>query len=191
MPPAVLAETAFDAFAHAVEGSVSGSATEAGRARGRRAVELIAAHLPGVLRGEGSPAAQEALCLASVLGGLNVGTASTCLPHRLQQAMGSLPGLNISHGRGLAVVYPSRLRHTEAYAPDEFAALAGLLGGDDIHTAVERLLASSGLSARLRDRGVDRDGLDVLVGGVSGNLANDPASAASTAYLRELFAESL
>ncbi|MFD7164780.1 iron-containing alcohol dehydrogenase [Streptomyces violascens] len=190
VPPAVLTETAFDAFAHAVEGSVSQGATEASRALAREAVSLIADHLPLVLRGADSPAAREALCRAAVIGGVNVATAGTCLPHRLQQAMGSLPGLGISHGRGLALVYPSWLRHTAPLAEDTFATIAALLGGETVHGAVDRLLTSAGLHSRLRDWGVARGDIDVLVRGVSGNLGNDPAPHVDMEYLRMLYAES-
>ncbi|WP_217254050.1 iron-containing alcohol dehydrogenase [Streptomyces sp. AC602_WCS936] len=190
LPRGVLAETAFDAFAHAVEGCVSRQATAASRDRAHQAVELITESLPPLLKGEDSPAAREALSRAAVLGGLNVATASTCLPHRLQQAMGSLRGLGISHGRGLAVIYPSWLRHTEPLAAEEFAAVAERLGGGTIHEATQRLLESAGLGSRLRDWGVDKQDLDALVQGVSGNLANDPAPDIDAAYLHALYAES-
>ncbi|MEV7616341.1 iron-containing alcohol dehydrogenase [Streptomyces sp. NPDC089799] len=204
LPRGVLAETAFDAFAHAVEGSVARQATAASRDRAREAVVLIADALPPLLRGEDSPAAREALARAAVLGGVNVATAGTCLPHRLQQAMGSLPGLDVSHGRGLALLYPGWLRHTEerltggrhaggplaaAPAAEEFAVLAELLGSDTVHEAAERLIASAGLGSRLRDRGVDAQDIDTLVRGVSGNLANDPVPDADADYLHTLYAE--
>lgn len=192
VPPSVLAETAFDAFAHAVEGSVAALATTAGRALAHRAIRLITAHLPAALSGDRDPAHRSALALAALLGGVSVATASTCLPHRLQQAMGSLPDLDISHGRGLAVVYPGWLRHTERLAPGPFGELAGALDADSVQAGVERLRESAGLTARLRDWGVTEAHLDTLVAGVSGNLGNDPAGAtADDDYLRTLFAEAL
>ncbi|WP_030896038.1 iron-containing alcohol dehydrogenase [Streptomyces sp. NRRL S-474] len=189
VPRAIMAETVFDSFAHAVEGCVAARADEASRSRAHQAIELIAAHLPAVLKGEDSPESREALCRASLLGGVNVANVSTCLPHRLQQAMGSLPGVDLSHGRGLAVLYPSWLRHTAPLVPDEFAAVAELLGGDTVHDAVGGLLASAGLAARLRDCGVAKDDLDRLVEGVTGNLDNDPAGQVNREYLFTLYAE--
>ncbi|MCG7206614.1 iron-containing alcohol dehydrogenase [Streptomyces arenae] len=192
VPPEVLAETAFDAFAHAVEGSVAVAATPASRDLARQAIGLITAHLPAALAGATDPAHRSALARAALLGGVNVATASTCLPHRLQQAMGSLPGLGISHGRGLAVLYPAWLRHTESLAPEPFGELADVLGTDSVHEGVERLREAAGLTARLRDWGVTEADLDTLVAGVSGNLGNDPAGAtADPAYLRTLYAEAL
>ncbi|MFD5141917.1 iron-containing alcohol dehydrogenase [Streptomyces sp. NPDC058401] len=191
VPPKVLAETAFDAFAHAVEGCAAVRANPLSRALAHRAIELIARHLPGMLRGDNRPEAREGLCLAALLGGVNVATVSTCLPHRLQQAMGSVRGLDISHGRGLAAVYPSWLRHTAPVTADVFQEVADLLGGPTVHDAVGRLLEDAGLAVRLRDWGVSKEDLDTLVAGVSGNLDNDPAPAVDGDYLRTIFAESL
>ncbi|MFJ8883253.1 iron-containing alcohol dehydrogenase [Streptomyces sp. NPDC102402] len=190
VPRQVMADTVFDSFAHAVEGCVAARADEASRGRAHLAIELIAAHLPGALDGDVSPEAREALCRAALLGGSNVAHVSTCLPHRLQQAMGAVPGLDISHGRGLAILYPSWLRHTEPLAPDAFAAVAELLGGPTVHDAVDRLRTSAGLNGRLRDHGVGRDDLDRFVVSVTGNLDNDPAGQAGQDYLRTLYAES-
>ena len=191
VPASVLAETAFDAFAHAVEGCVAVRATAISRALSHQAIDLIARHLPAMLRGEDNPVTREGLCLAALLGGVNVATVSTCLPHRLQQAMGSVRGLDISHGRGLAAVYPSWLRHTAPMSADAFQEIAGRLGGATVHDAVDGLLAEAGLTVRLREWGVTEKDLDTLVGGVSGNLGNDPAADIDGLYLRTIYAESI
>ena len=191
VPLPVVAETAFAAFAHAVEGCVAAQATALSRRLGHRAIGLVAEHLPAALRGATTAATRDGLCMAALLGGVNVATVSTCLPHRLQQAMGALPGLGISHGRGLAVLYPAWLRHTAPLAPGPFQDIAAVLGAGDVHTAVEGLLKSSGLSARLGAFGVTRDDLPVLVASVSGDLANDPAGEAAAGRLQAIYADAL
>ncbi|MFI9626404.1 iron-containing alcohol dehydrogenase [Streptomyces sp. NPDC052042] len=190
LPRPLLAESAFDAFAHAVEGCVAARADAASKARAHRAIALIAEHLPAALRGEASPETRAGLSEAALLGGVNVANVSTCLPHRLQQAMGSVPRVDISHGAGLAILYPSWLRHTAPLAPEAFAEVAALLGGTTIHEAVGRLLASAGLPLRLRDHGVDKDDLSRFVEGVTGNLDNDPAGQVTRDHLYTLYAES-
>ncbi|WP_078899929.1 phosphoglycerate kinase [Streptomyces sp. SBT349] len=190
LPRGLLAESAFDAFAHAVEGCVATRADAASRARAHQAIGLIARHLPAALRGETSPGTRAALSRAALLGGVNVANVSTCLPHRLQQAMGSVPRVDLSHGAGLAILYPSWLRHTAPLAPEAFAEVAELLGGATIHEAVGRLLASAGLPVRLRDRGVRKEDLDRFVEGVTGNLDNDPAGQVGRDRLYTLYAES-
>ncbi|GAV43009.1 iron-containing alcohol dehydrogenase [Streptomyces acidiscabies] len=185
VPRHVRTETAFDAFAHAVEGFVARRSDPLSQALAVQALELITEHTD-----DDSRAGREALSLAALLGGINVARASTCLPHRLQQAMGALPDLGISHGRGLAVVYPAWLRHTEHHAPDDFGRLARLLGTSSVGEAVGAFLERTSLASRLRDHGVSRGDLGALLDGVTGNLDNDPRPDVDAEYLRMLYEES-
>ncbi|MCA6091880.1 iron-containing alcohol dehydrogenase [Streptomyces sp. SCA3-4] len=86
----VSTRVAFDALAHAIEGYVAARATEESRGHARRTIVLIRDHLPLVAAGETGHGTREAMALAALLGGVNVACASTCLPHRLQQAMGAV-----------------------------------------------------------------------------------------------------
>ncbi|MET8979491.1 iron-containing alcohol dehydrogenase [Streptomyces sp. NPDC004539] len=190
VPHHVRTETAFDAFAHAVEGFVARRSDPLSQSLAVRALGLITEHADSLVKREDSPASREAFALAALLGGINVARASTCLPHRLQQAMGALPDLGISHGRGLAVVYPAWLRHTERYAPDDFGRLARALGTSSVGEAVGEFLDRAGLASRLRDHGVTRPDLGLLLDGVSGNLDNDPRPGVDAEYLRTLYEES-
>lgn len=189
VPHHVRTETAFDAFAHAVEGYVARRSDPLSRQLAVRALELITEHTNALVKREDSAASREALALAALLGGINVARASTCLPHRLQQAMGALPDLGLSHGRGLAVVYPAWLRHTEEHTPDEFTQLASALGAPSLREAVGEFLDRAGLASRLRDHGVTRADLGRLLDGVSGNLDNDPRPEVDREYLRGLYEE--
>lgn len=192
LPYAVMTETVFDAFAHAVEGFVARRTDPLSQALAVRALELISEHTASLAK-EGScpPASREAFAVAALLGGLNVARASTCLPHRLQQAMGSLPHLSLSHGRGLAAVYPTWLRHTEPFVPRAFAEVARALGASSLEEGVADLLDAWGLGSRLRDHQVSAEDLDVLLDGVSGDLSNDPRPDVDRGYLRELYEEAL
>ncbi|QNP75030.1 iron-containing alcohol dehydrogenase [Streptomyces roseirectus] len=190
VPQHVRTETAFDAFAHAVEGCVARRSDPLAQALSVRALGLITEQTDALAKDALSPAGREALSLAALLGGINVARASTCLPHRLQQAMGALPHLDISHGRGLAVVYPAWLRHTERHAPDGFGRLAAALGASSVGEAAGDFLDRTGLASRLRDHGVSRTDLGALLDGVSGNLDNDPRPGVDAGYLRLLYEES-
>lgn len=139
-----------------------------------QAVSLIYTHLPAIAAGDKEPGHRDVLCLAALLGGLVVATASTCLPHRLQQAMGSLPMVRVSHGRGLAAVYPAWLRHAEPYVARRFGRLAELLDGRDLPTAIDALLDRLGLRSGLRDWGLRSEDLSTLIAKVTGNVDNDP-----------------
>lgn len=189
-PPGLAAETGFDALAHAIEGSVSRAATPLSRGLAAQAITLLARHLPVAVRGEGSPADHEALCLAALLGGINVASVSTCLPHRLQQAMGAVDQ-QISHGRGLAAVYPAWLRHAESFASAPLSEIAALLGHDDVHHAVAALRRDLALTGGLREHGIDDDDVDEMVAAVSGNLDNDPIEQVGPELMAAVYRESL
>ncbi|MDL9947222.1 iron-containing alcohol dehydrogenase [Gordonia sp. ABSL11-1] len=190
VPPTVLADTAFDSLAHAIEGAVARRSTPVSRTISTHAISLITENLPPVLEGNRDPKHLDALALASVLGGINVATVSTCLPHRLQQALGALPQLNISHGRGLAALYPAWLEHTEPSAM-HFSAIAHVLDNDTVYEGIKKFTKQTGTATRLRDWGIDHCDLPTVVNAVTGNLDNDPAIDIDATYIHSIYARSL
>ncbi|MGW6917084.1 iron-containing alcohol dehydrogenase [Kitasatospora sp. NPDC054939] len=191
LPVAVALESGFDALAHAVEGAVARRATEQSRAYAHRALGLIREHLPRLARGEATPESREAMALAALLGGVNVTTVSTCLPHRLQQAMGAVPGNALSHGRGLALLYPTWIRSAGEFAAEAFGGVAEALHHRDAATAVGALLADTGLGTTLTAQGYTERDIDTFVAGLSGNLDNDPHPTVDTDLVRGLYRASL
>jgi len=187
LPRDALLDGVFDAFAHAVEGYVAGAATSESRERSVRALEMIVSHIDEAAHGFDSAALRRDLSLAALLGGANVATVSTCLPHRLQQAMGSVPGLDVSHGRGLALLYPAWVRATEPFAPHLFDALATQLRADTAAEGVDGLLVRAGIGGRMRDHGIRAADIDTMISGVTGNLENDPAPRTDEAHLRGIY----
>jgi alcohol dehydrogenase class IV len=187
LPRDALLDGVFDAFAHAVEGYVAAASTTESRERSVRVLELIVSRIDAAARGVSSPALRADLSLAALLGGANVATVSTCLPHRLQQAMGSVPGLEVSHGRGLALLYPAWVRATAPFAPDLFGALAARLNADTAAEGIDGLLVRAGIGGRLRDHGIRGADIDTMIAGVTGNLGNDPAPRTDEAHLRGIY----
>ncbi|RDI55584.1 iron-containing alcohol dehydrogenase [Nocardia mexicana] len=188
----VLARDAgFDALAHAVEGYVSRRANPVTRRYAEHALVLLADHLPRFVAGDTGPDILDNLALAALLGGFNVATASTCLPHRLQQAMGSVPAVPITHGRGLAMVYPEWLRRAYPFAQQQFDAIGEILGADDARAAVARVMSEAGIRGRLRDHGFDARHLDTMVGAVTGDIDNDPIPDADRETFRSILRASL
>ncbi|MEI5098458.1 iron-containing alcohol dehydrogenase [Streptomyces sp. PmtG] len=188
VPAGVAAESGFDALAHAVEGLVARRSDEVTRALALRAVELAGEHLPKAAAGDRSAQAQDGMALAALLGGWNVALAGTCLPHRMQQAMGGLvPGAALSHGRGLAALYPAWLEQAEPYATERFAAAARALGGTDIHTEVARLRDVCGLTGSLRERGFTEADITTMRAAVTGDLGNDPMPSPGPDSLEQIY----
>ncbi|KJK58950.1 iron-containing alcohol dehydrogenase [Saccharothrix sp. ST-888] len=191
LPTALAVESGFDALAHAVEGAVAVRATEQSRAYSRRALTLIRDSFPRVASGTADPQVREDMALAALLGGVNVATVSTCLPHRLQQAMGAVPRIEVSHGQGLALLYPAWLRSAYPHAQDAFDAVADALGHRDAGQAVQAVIETGGLGGTLADRGFTGRDIDTFVAGISGNLDNDPHPAVDTDLARSLYRDSL
>lgn len=186
VPPHVAAESGFDALSHAVEGYVARRANPITRTQALHALELIGDRLPRLVTGDTSDAVLDDLALASLLGGLNIATASSCLPHRIQQAMGSVPTVRVSHGRGLAALYPTWLRHVRPYTGTAFDVLGSCLQADDLLTAVERLLPTIGIPAGLAAAGFTERDVGILIAGVTGDTGNDPIPDVDDTVVRRL-----
>jgi alcohol dehydrogenase class IV len=191
LPAPVAAEAGFDALTHAIEGHVCRAATPASRELAQRVIRLVQANLPDAAAGRADAAVRSDLALAALYGGVIVATVSTCLPHRLQQAMGSVPEVSFSHGRGLAALYPAWLRAVEPYAAADLAAVAAALGADDVHHGVQQIRAECGLTADLTQAGYRAPDIERFLGGVSGNLDNDPIPGIDTAIMCDLYARAL
>ncbi len=186
----VAKETGFDALTHAIESYVARKANQFTSALSERALEVLAANLPRVASGDFSAEVQDGMCFAATLGGINVAAASTCLPHRLQQAMGTVSRISIAHGRGLAVLYPAWLELAYPYADKKFDRAASLLGYENITHAIRDLLEQLEMTATLDRWEFDQTDIDRFVSGLSGNVENDPIDKIDSALVRSLYIRS-
>ncbi|AZM57168.1 iron-containing alcohol dehydrogenase [Streptomyces sp. WAC 01529] len=191
LPRHVALESGFDALAHAIEGAVARRSTALNKNLSRQAVDLLSVHLREVADGRADAESRDALSLAALLGGINVATASTCLPHRLQQAMGRGARNEPSHGLGLAILYPAWLRAAYPYAPTAFDDLAAVLGDESIHQGVGRLLKDTGLDITLTAAGYAADDIAGFLANLSGNVDNDPITDIPRELIAEIYRNSL
>ena len=193
----VTAESGFDAMAHALETGVSRAASPLNVLLAGDAVRRLLDAIPVSLAEPQSEAARTSAAYAALLMGVNLATASTYLPHRLQYPVGAMTGT--SHPRGVAALMPSWLRRTERHAPDRLAALAEAAGivADDEGASVRGLLAALdgwldriGMRTTLGELGVAAGDVRELVAMVEGSLHNDPGPV-EPADLDRLYRESL
>lgn len=193
MPDGILRATAFDALTHAIESYVGRGATPLTDALAEQVMQIFAMHASSLIQGRRDAAAHEAMCLAALLGGINVANASTCLPHRLQQAMGAVDRIDVSHAHGLAAVYPSWLKRARPFAPAKFGRVACLLNlpPDDLPAGMADLQQALGLPVGLGALGYTPADIDTLVRGISGNLGNDPITPVDQDLLRAIYADAL
>lgn len=188
-PRAVALETGFDAFTHAFESYLARKSTPISRALSEAVIGPLCAALSRLADGTADSSDRDDLALAALVGGLNVATASTCLPHRLQQAMGSLTRVDVSHARGLAIVYPAWLKRVKEAAPTKFARLAAALGVSEVAEAIVQLLQKIEMASRLRDVGYGRGDIDYFVANISGNIENDPIDGITMSLVRQIYEE--
>jgi alcohol dehydrogenase class IV len=187
IPVPIALETAFDAFTHAMESYVCRGATPVTDLFAEKAIRLLAQHWRGLTDPAVQPQTHDVLCLAATLGGINVGNTGTCLPHRLQQAMASVTRLRVSHGRGLAALYPAWLRRARVHAPERFARVASWLTDGrscDAEREVGALIRAMGLADSMGALGFVAEDAEHVCANISGNLANDPIDGLNAAAIR-------
>lgn len=173
LPPKITAQTGFDALTHAIESYVARKANIITDMYAEKSIELIAHNLERAIKNGKDIEAREKMSLAALLGGINVANASSCLPHRLQQAFGSV--VDSPHGAGLAAVYPSWIRHAYPYAKKKIDNIAKIFGCSNCEEAIVKFIKRINLvDCRLKDLGAKKTQIKQFIDKVSGNLENDP-----------------
>ena len=193
MPRKVAVATAFDTLTHAIEGYVARAATPITDILGEKAIRIFAAQHGPLTDGRIDAAGHDALCFAALLGGINVANASTCLPHRLQQAMGAVDWVEASHAQGLAALYPSWLRRAHPFARQRFDYVGQLLGfrSKDFAGEMARLIEKLGLPTCLDQLGYRASDVEEFMGAISGNLTNDPIDGVNADAIETIYADAL
>ena len=118
VPMRITMETGFDVLAHAVESYLSKASNYFTHILSEQAIAIVAKELPALAGDINNHAAREKMSYASMIMGINLGNASTVLPHRMQYPIGALT--DTSHGTGLATIYPAWIDLTYSYAENKW-----------------------------------------------------------------------
>ena len=156
MPKHVLASVGFDALCHNMEAYTSKIAQPFTDALSLYAVDLIAHNLVDVYKGTGSKDSWEKITLASTIGGMVINTAGVTLAHGMEHPASGLK--DIVHGKGLAALTPTIIEASYQGAPEKFAKLAKMFGGEkaeDLAGKVRELLEAIELTCTLSDLGIE------------------------------------
>ncbi len=156
MPKHVLASVGFDALCHNMEAYTSKIAQPFTDALSLYAVDLIAHNLVDVYKGTGSKESWEKITLASTIGGMVINTAGVTLAHGMEHPASGLK--DIVHGKGLAALTPMIIEASYQGAPEKFAKLAKLFGGEkaeDLAGKMRELLEAIELTCTLSDLGIE------------------------------------
>ena len=180
VPLKVTMETGFDVLAHAAESYISKTASPYTKMQSETAVQIVGKYLPRLKEDLSDIEAREKMCFASMIMGINLGNASTCLPHRLQYPIGA--HTDTSHGAGLAALFSAWVSCEYPYASEQVERILNLLTEREVHgeaactDAVCQFIQALGLSSSLQKIGIRKEQLPVMAAEVSGNIGNDPAS---------------
>ncbi|MGP4050163.1 bifunctional acetaldehyde-CoA/alcohol dehydrogenase [Streptomyces sp. 2A115] len=185
LPPALAADSGFDALTHAIEAYVSVYANDFTDGPALHAIRLIFDHLDAAVNNRaGSAEAREKMHNAGTIAGMAFGNAFLGIVHAMSHTLGAT--FHIAHGRTNAVLLPHVIRYNgtvptkltgwpkyENYrAPERFQDIARTLGlpaatpaegVESLATAVERLRAGVGIEPSFQALGVDESAfLDAL-----------------------------
>lgn len=180
VPKKITMETGFDVLAHAVESYISKASTPYTEMQSEYVIHTVGTYLPRLVLNLGDIEAREKMSFASMIMGINLGNASTCLPHRLQYPIGA--HTDTSHGLGLAALFSTWMTYEYKYSRDKLNKVIKLLKNVDCRGYVEAMelmsefIRSLGLPVSLREIGVTESLIDRIVNEVTGNIQNDPAA---------------
>lgn len=126
MPPGLTAATGLDALTHAIEAYVSTQGTPVTDCKAVKAVELIAAHLPGAVADGRNLDHREGMVYAEYLAGIAFNNASLGYVHAAAHQLGGYYGL--PHGLANAVMLPAVMAFNQPAAARRYADIARALG---------------------------------------------------------------
>jgi alcohol dehydrogenase class IV len=155
LPPALTATTGLDALTHCLEAYANKAARPEIDPYALAGVRLIGAHLPRAVTDGRDLAARSAVALGSLYGGLCLGPVNTAAVHALAYPLGG--EFHLAHGLSIALLLPHVVRFNAPAAPERHAALAAALGGHDLPSRLENLLAACGVKTGLATHGIPRD----------------------------------
>lgn len=189
MPPELTKITGFDAFTHAVETYVSNSSTPITDAISLEALKYISDYLPIAIESGSDRVAREKMSLASLMAGINIANTGTCLPHRMQQAMGSV--VDMPHAAGTATLYPAWLKRVYPHAKEKFDKVSEILEplSPPSYQPIINFMKSIGMYRNLNEF-AEPSQVDSFVEKVSGNLKFDPIPNINEKLIKEIYEES-
>ena len=180
VPFKVTMETGFDVLAHAIESYISRAATPYTEMQSEYAIRIVGKYLPRLAENLQDVEAREKMSLASMIMGINLGNASTCLPHRLQYPLGA--HTDTSHGQGLAALFPAWVRYEYRYSGEKMKKVIKILADinckddTDVVESISKFIKSLGLPITLRETGIEQSLISEMINEVSGSIEKDPAA---------------
>lgn len=178
VPPQTTAYTGMDAITQLIESYISRRSAPIPQALCRQGLSLAISALQAAVADGTQRPAREAMAHAALLSGMALANSGLGLAHGVAAALGVT--CQAPHGLACAVMLPAALRINRDISRTRLAELESLLdpgvppesAADRFIERIEQLCRDVGIPARLRDIGVRREQLPVLVPGSRGNSMN-------------------
>jgi alcohol dehydrogenase class IV len=203
VPPRTTAFTGMDAITQLIESYISRRAAPIPQSLCLHGLKLSIPALPVAVKDGSSREAREAMSHAALLSGMALANSGLGFAHGVAAALGVT--CNVPHGLACAVMLPAALRVNREVSSRQLAELESLFdaGSSDVSVGrgsspnvlaaadrfiarIDQLCAAVGIPTRLRDVGVPREQLDVLVPGSRGNSMSGNPRDVSDVELREI-----
>jgi alcohol dehydrogenase class IV len=162
VPPETTIDTGLDALIQNLEAYTSKNSGPLTDTLARKGIELSGKYLLRAVENPSDLEAREGLALSSLYGGITLANAGLGLSHGLSHPVGIRFGL--PHGRACAVSMPRVMELNYPARREKYDEIGSLLGGSrDGAVAFRMLLQKLGVSTRLRDYGIKKEDIPVIV----------------------------
>ena len=171
LPPGLTAATGMDALTHAIEGYITKGAWEMSDMFELKAIEMIAKHLPIVVKNPSDVVARDGMAVAQYIAGMGFSNVGLGLVHGMAHPLGAY--YDIPHGIANALLLPVVMQYNAESSIDKYVDIARTMGVkvDNLSPqkaaqaavdAVKSLATRVGIPERLRDLNVKEEDLERL-----------------------------
>jgi len=164
MPKQLTAITGMDALSQGIEAVWSRRANPMSDLFALEAIRLAITHLELAYRYPHDLEVRTAVARASLYSGFAISSTRTTAPHSVSYPLTVYFG--IPHGLAVSLTLPAFMRYNAEEVPDRLQLITEALGEcniDDAIIRVERLIRNIGLPTRLREVGLHKKDLEVIV----------------------------
>jgi len=126
LPPSLTAATGMDALTHAIEGYITKGAWEMSDMFELKAIEMIAKHLPAVVKNPSDIVARDGMAVAQYIAGMGFSNVGLGLVHGMAHPLGAY--YDIPHGVANALLLPIVMEYNTESSIAKYVDIARAMG---------------------------------------------------------------
>lgn len=135
LPPSLTAATGMDALTHAIEGYITKGAWEMSDMFELKAIEMIAKHLPVVVKNPSDIVARDGMAVAQYIAGMGFSNVGLGLVHGMAHPLGAY--YDIPHGVANALLLPIVMEYNTESSIAKYVDIARAMGIKVDHLSLE------------------------------------------------------